>query len=125
MMMNNHYKFVNTNPLSLIEEDCVNRAINNALNVDYYKVRKQLLLIAELHECEALCVCCYEHLLDDFYKLKRVENVKGMPIWEFCELFRYGTFIIRVEGHLTCVINGVINDIWNCEEEIIDIVWEC
>lgn len=124
MMMNN-YVYYNSNPLSLHEEDCVNRAINTALDVDYYKVKKQLVLIAELFDCEALCVCCYERLLELVYHLKRMDNFKGMPIWEFCEMFKSGTFIIRVDGHLTCVIDGIIHDIWNCEDEIIDIVWQC
>ena len=124
-MMNKHYRYYNSNPLSLHEEDCVNRAINTALNVDYYKVKKQLVLIAELFDCEQLCVCCYERLLELVYGLKRVENVKGLTIWQFCEMFKSGTFIIRVDGHLTCVIDGKIHDIWNCEDEIIDIVWQC
>ena len=124
MMMNN-YRYYNSNPLSLHEEDCVNRAINTALDVDYYKVKKQLILIAELFDCEQLCVCCYQRLLDLVYGLKRVENVKGLTIWQFCEMFKSGCYIVRVDGHLTCVMEGIIHDIWNCEEEIIDIVWQC
>lgn len=123
MMMNN-FDYTNTNPLSKHEEDCVIRAINYALDLDYYVVKNKLWLTAELHDCEELCVCCYEKLLQDVYHLKRLDCFKGKTIKEFCKNNPNGIFIIRVEGHLTCVDNGIIKDIWNCEKEKIDIVWQ-
>ena len=30
----------------------------------------------------------------------------------------------RVEGHLTCVIDNHIMDIWDCRDKIVDLVWE-
>ena len=47
-----------------------------------------------------------------------------MTIEEFANLYNYGTYIIRTNGHLTCVINNVLYDIWNCKDEEIDIVWQ-
>ena len=31
--------------------------------------------------------------------------------------------IIRVEGHLTCSLYGVVTDIWDCSEELVDRYW--
>ena len=118
------YQFLNVNPLGEIEEDCVCRAISLALDEDYYKIQEKLYLIAKLFECESLCVCCYKYLLDDVYDLKRIEEVRGMTIEEFANYFPIGIFIVRVEGHLTCVIDNNIMDIWNCKDEIVDLVWE-
>lgn len=118
------YQFLNVNPLGEIEEDCVCRAISLALNEDYYKIQEKLYLVAKLFECEYLCVCCYKYLLDDVYDLKRIEEVKGMTIEEFANYFPIGIFIVRVKGHLTCVIDNNIMDIWDCRDKIVDLVWE-
>lgn len=118
------YKFLNINPLNKKEEDCVCRAISLALNKDYYEVLEDLELIGKLFECESLCVCCYKFLLDNVYDLKRIEETKGMTIDEFCEIFSEGIYLVRIEGHLTCIIDGICYDIWNCTNEKIDIVWE-
>lgn len=118
------YKFLNVNPLGEIEEDCVCRAISLALDEDYYKIQEKLYLVAKLFECEYLCVCCYKYLLDNVYDLKRIEEVKGMTVEEFANYFPVGIFIVRVEGHLTCVIDNNIMDIWDCRDELVDLVWE-
>ena len=118
------YQFLNVNPLGEIEEDCVCRAISLALDEDYYKIQEKLYLVAKLFECESLCICCYKYLLDDVYDLKRIEEVRGMTIEEFANYFPIGIFIVRVEGHLTCVIDNHIMDIWDCRDKIVDLVWE-
>lgn len=118
------YQLLNLNPLGIKEEDCVCRAISLATEKDYEDIKYKLYLIAELYECETLCVCCYKHLLDNVFKLTRIHGCRGMSIKEFGNLYPKGTYIIRVEGHLTCAIDCTIYDIWDCRDEIIDIVWK-
>ena len=118
------YKFMNVNPLGKIEEDCVCRAISLALDKDYYEIQEKLHLVGELFDCEFLCVCCYKYLLDEVYDLQRIEEVKGMTVREFANYFPKGTYIVRVEGHCTCVIDNDIMDIWDCRKEFVDIVWK-
>lgn len=117
------WKFLNLQPLGKLEEDCVTRAISLATGQDYKTIQEQLFLISELFECEKLCVCCYKHLLDYVYNFERIEAVQGMTIEEFLEQFDTGIFIIRVDGHLTCAIDGNIIDTWDCTNKIVDIVW--
>lgn len=121
-MTNFHY--LNVNPLGKKEEDCVTRAIAGALNLDYYVAQEKLHLISKLFDCEKLCVCCYKHLLNEVYKLQIIEGYRGLKISSFLKTHRNGIYIIRVHGHLTWVLDGVIQDIWNCENEIIDIIWK-
>lgn len=118
------YKFLNLNPLGKKEEDCVCRAISLALDKSYYEVLEDLELIGKLFKCEKLCVCCYKFLLDNVYDLKRIEEVKGMAIEVFAKTFKNGVYLVRISGHLTCIIDGVCYDIWDCTNEEIDIVWE-
>lgn len=118
------YKFINANPLGKLEEDCVCRAISLALNIDYNIINHKLHLIGELYDCEFLCKSCYGCLLDNVFSLDRIESFNGIPISEFVEMAPKGTFIIRVEGHLTCVIDNQIYDTWDCGNELIDTIWE-
>lgn len=117
------WKFLNLQPLGKLEEDCVTRAISLATGQDYKTIQEQLFLISELFECEKLCVCCYKHLLDYVYNFERIEATQGMTIEEFLEEFNTGIFIIRVDGHLTCAIDGNIIDTWDCTNKIVDIAW--
>jgi hypothetical protein len=117
------FKFVNVNPLGELEEDCVCRAISNAVREDYYTVQERLHLVGKLFDCEMLCVSCYKFLLDDVYKLDRLDEFSGMTINEAAEHLRKGTFLIRVDGHLTILRDGIIEDIWDCGEEEIRVIW--
>lgn len=118
------YKFLNLQPMGLRLQDCVCRAISLGVNEDYCVIQRKLELIAELFECEELCVCCYKHLLDNVYNLQRIESFQGMTIKEFIKYNPYGTYIIRVDGHLTTVIDSILFDTWDCRNEIVDIVWQ-
>lgn len=117
------WEFFNLQPLGNLEEDCVNRAISLATGRDYYEINHQLKLVSQLFQCPELCVCCYKHLLDYVYGFKRIEAVQGMKVKDFLRRFYKGTYLIRVEGHLTCGIDGVIYDTWDCGNAIVDIVW--
>lgn len=119
------FKFLNLNPLGKREEDCVCRAISLGVEKDYYDIQEKLHLIAELFDCDELCVCCYKFLLDNVFNLHRIEAYNGYTVREFLYDNPIGTYIIRLSGHLTCTIDGVCYDIWNCLDEEIDIVWCC
>ena len=118
------YKFLNLNPLGEIEEDCVCRAISLALNEEYDVIQTKLNLVGELFDCTALCVCCYKFLLDNIYNLDRIEEYQGYTIEEFAENNPLGTFIIRIEGHLTCLIDNTCYDLWDCRNKVIDLIWK-
>lgn len=118
------YKFLNLNPLGDLEEDCVCRAISLALNEDYYTIKNKLCLVGDLFECEQLCVCCYKFLLDEVYGLERLEEYSGLSISEFSERFPEGVFLIRIDNHLTCMVDGTIFDIWDCTSKEIRLIWK-
>jgi hypothetical protein len=94
------------------------------VNKDYYEVLDSLYNTADEYNCDALCVCCYKNLLDTKWHIPRIYGYEGVPIYMFALDHPTGTYIIRVDGHLTCVQNGKCYDIWNCTNELIDIVWK-
>lgn len=122
--MEKNFVEYNRNPLGLHESDCVCRAISLALNEDYYKVKEKLKAVATLFDCEELCVCCYYHLLDDVYNLENIYGYEGIRIKDFTKTHKKGVYIIRIKGHLTCVVDGLCYDSYNCTNELITHIWK-
>lgn len=116
------FDYLNLNPLSLKESDCVTRAISLASGLGYDETQNKLYHISELLGCEKLCVCCYQHLLDDIYKYDRLP-CKNKTVGEVAEMYDDCILLVRIEGHLTCVVYGTIKDLWDCSNSYADIVW--
>ena len=117
------YQFLNLNPRGKREEDCVCRAITFASGLPYEEVYEKLWLTAELYDCDRLCKYCYSNFISHVLKYKEV-NCDRLTIGEFANKHPYGTYLIRVPNHLTVIQNGVLYDIWDCRDEICDIVWK-
>ena len=61
--------------------------------------------------------------MSNIFGFPKVEKVDGLTIGQFCDEFPQGIFLVRVDGHLTTVLNSHIIDIGDCSEEIITDVW--
>lgn len=120
--MTKSFTYYNNNPLSLEEEDCVTRAIALASNLPYSAIKDKLYYMAQLLDCNALCVCCYSKLLDYIFQYDRVP-CRGYTVGEIVQKYDNSTLLIRMNGHLTCAINGTLLDLWDSSEELADIVW--
>jgi len=114
--------YYNNNPDGKTQNDCVTRALCLGTGLSYPKIRKKLYHTARLLNCEKLCVCCYRHLLDDVFKYKRVAS-EGLSVGEFADLHNKGTYILRIDGHLTCAIDNNVYDIWDCRCELVTDAW--
>lgn len=86
------------------------------------EIRKKLYHTAKLLNCEKLCVCCYRHLIEDVIKCKSVP-ADGMTVDEFANSHNQGTYLIRMSGHLSCIIGGIVYDIWDCRDEFVTDAW--
>lgn len=117
------YVYYNINPKGIKEEDCVTRAISFATGLDYSIVAEKLTLIARLMNCDRLCVCCYRHLLDDIFKFKRV-NCDSMTVNSFANRHPYGIFLVRMNGHISCIKNGKVYDIFDCRDIELTDAWQ-
>lgn len=117
------YRYLNLNPNGTKEEDCVTRAITFATGLPYKEVSKKLWLTADLYECDRLCKFCYSNFINHVLKYKEV-NCDKLTIGEFANKHPYGTYLIRIEGHLTCIKDGIVYDIWDCRDEMCDTVWK-
>ena len=98
------------------------RAISLASGMSYAETQDKLYLTAQLLDCDRLCVCCYRHLLDYIFSYPRLDST-NMTVNDVCHRYPHGTLLVRVNGHLTTIIDGVIYDTWDCGNELVDIIW--
>lgn len=56
--------------------------------------------------------------------LGKLEEFSGMSIDEFSHYHPEGVYLIRIDNHLTCMIDGTILDIWDCTNNEIRLVWK-
>lgn len=53
--------------------------------------------------------------------------VKGAPRMNgerFCNAYHKGRYILNMAGHLTCCIDGVIYDTWDCSQKCVYNAWK-
>lgn len=117
------FKYINVTPNGEILPNCVNRAISLATGVDYEVVEEKLELVARLIECSKLCVCCYEFLLNEVFRLKELPD-KDISIKQFSENHKNGIYLLRMEGHISCLMYDVLMDLFDCSDEIITKCWQ-
>lgn len=118
------FRYWNENPMGKKVSDCVTRAIKLASGLPYSTIRKKLFHTKELLDCESpYCTTCYSFLVQQV--LGGVPtNCNGMTVGEFADRHQKGTYLIRIEGHLTSVINGNLYDTHDCRHRYCDLAWK-
>ena len=114
--------YYNVNPLGERLPDCVIRAISLAANIPYYETYDLLQDIGDVFSCDKLCVDCYSNLLTQVFGYEMCDG-NGKAVSEIGEEHPDDILIVRLKGHLTCVIRNILFDIWDCTDEICDRYW--
>jgi len=100
------------------EGDCVVRAISIALGQDYRKTYLALIEEAKKTGDFPNHRAVYERYLKShgWVRQRTVRTAKGRKIrlrgWNAPGI----TALVHTTSHLTAVVNGVVNDIWDCRE---------
>jgi hypothetical protein len=118
-----NYKYYNHNPNKKHLKDCVCKAISTVTGLHYDAVDNLLDLTAKEYNCEKLCVCCYAYLLEDILCYPRIDTYFKQTAKEIAKKYPNNKLIIRTDAHLTSAINGMVLDIWDCSEELVDCFW--
>ena len=121
--MSGDFAYYNANVEKVEEEDCVCRAISLGLSLPYRAVEKILQIVSFYYGCDPLQKCCYHHIMEDIFGFPVRYCHKGETVGEIAEDYPNNKVIIRIDGHLTCAINGVIYDIWRCNDKEVDCYW--
>lgn len=114
--------YYNHNPNGYHIPDCVIRAISTATGLSYYDTIHKLKTNGNIFQCDELCKCCYEKLLDYDFGLPHYKG-NGESAATIAEDFPDNILLLRMSGHLSCSMFGNIVDIWDCSDEIITDFW--
>ena len=118
------FRYYNRNDDKVKRNDCVTRAISLASGLKFSTIRKKLRSTASLLNCEtSLCPTCYGFLIQEVLG-GTPKNCEGMTVGEFANKHPIGIYLIRISGHLTCVIDSVCYDLWNCLDRECYLAWQ-
>ena len=117
------YQFLNVHPEGKLVPDCVKRAITLAAQMDYKEVQLELnrhkkLTGAKTFNEDKNWKSYVENVLNG--TKMSFPAVKGMPRMNgerFCKAYPKGRYILNMAGHLSCCVDGVIYDTWDCREK--------
>lgn len=120
------YVKFNNHPKGLNTSDCVVRAVSKAFNRDYLETRRELnrtkreLSFQSYKDTKFL----YKYL--ENYERIKLKAVKGKPRvkgYDFTKMYPEGTFILKMAGHITVMIDGIIYDSWDCRYRSVYTSW--
>ena len=113
--------YLNVNPKGKRTGDCVIRATALALGVDWECASDMLYDQAKECACEMSCLGCYSAMFE-MLGFKKC-NARGQTVQEIADANKDNTVLVRIKGHLTCVVKGMVHDIWDCSNEVADCYW--
>ena len=121
------FKEYNAHPKGLLTSDCTVRAISKVTETDYMECRRELnrkkreLGFTSYKDTKFLYKYFegYPRLI--FKAIKGHPRVKGT---DFTDLHQKGKFILKMAGHITVCIDGVILDTWDCTYRSVYTAWE-
>lgn len=117
------FRYYNLNPNEEHRNDCVTRAISLASGMPYEETRKKLRCVATLFDCSRLCQNCYKHLIENVLYYKPL-NCDGMTVEEFADLHPCGIYLVRMNQHISTVIDNCVYDIFDCRKHLLTNAWE-
>ena len=115
------YKFYNANARGRFTNDCVIRAISLAEDKTWNETYDELSEIAQRNGIILDDVQFVEPLLDSRYERMCFNETY---VGEFIEEHPKGVYLITMKGHITCVIDGVLYDTFDCRDRVMWCAWE-
>ena len=117
------FKFFNLNPLGRHVNDCTVRAIGTALGITWDEAfvylseyaRVQAIMPDEVQYIDEFLAAHFEKICGCNDKQRRI------TVGNFVELNPVGTYLITMNGHITCCIDGCIYDTFDPSDRI---VWD-
>ena len=115
------FKYYNTNPLNILTDDCVLRAISVAEGISWDECQRKLSYLSNKEGLLLNDIGFVEQYLDDRYNRKCYQNI---TIGQFAKSCPKGNFVVTTKGHITAIINNVIVDTWDCSNRLMKCCWQ-
>ena len=119
------YCYLNLHPKGKLVRDCVKRAIAGATGMDYMEVARQLNRVKKITHCDAfnerknIKYYLLEVLHATELKFPAVKGAYRMNGERFSQMFPSGRYVLNMAGHLSCCVNGIIYDTWDCSDKCV------
>ena len=117
----------NAHPKGIKTTDCVVRAIATATNLDYMECRRKLNQLKRDWGFTSYKDTKFLYKYFEGYPRLIFKAMRGEP-WlkgsDFTVLHPVGTFVLKMAGHVTVCVDGVILDIWDCSYRSVYTAWE-
>lgn len=123
------FEYCNVHPKGLRVGDCVKRAITKVTDKDYMEVQRELNRYkkktgtSKFNNRDNWSPYLEEELGAIPIKMTPQKGQRRFDGHTFPEAFPKGRYIIQMAGHLTCCIDGVIYDTWDCRNKCIYKAW--
>lgn len=114
------YEFRNANPMNRFIDDCAIRAISIGMGMPYREAYNEL---AENGERLALMMDSVENVEDYLDAQFPRACSYSTTLEEFVSEHRYGTYIISLNDHLSCCVEGIIMDTFDPSDREIKCYW--
>lgn len=120
-----HYN--NANPKNLRASDCAFRAISLFTGNSWDKVYTDLCAYGFKMRRAPNEKKVYEKYLDDLGYIKQSQPRKSdgtkYTVREFCKRSE-GTILVSTANHLSCIVDGKVNDTWDCGSDCVGNYWK-
>lgn len=114
------YKFYNANPRGRRVNDCTVRAISLATGKSWDQAYRELSEFAQYLAIMPDDVIYIDAYLDGhFEKIYMCKDNRKLTVGDFVDSHPTGIFLITMNGHITCAIDGVIYDTFDPSERFI------
>lgn len=122
------WKYYNAHPDNKNVKDCVVRAYCTACKIDYLDARKELNRFCKQFNLKYKNRFVIHKFMDskNFTKI-RFPAQKGfnrMNGHMFAITYPTGKYILNMAHHLTCCIDGIIYDTWDCTDKCVYNAWK-
>lgn len=117
------FMYYNRNDSGEEEPDCVARAISLGTGLKYDVAWNMLELVSDKCLCDGLNVNCYSFLLEKVFNYPVHFCDDGETVEDILNMYPNNIVIIRIDGHLTCGFYGILSDIWDCLDCVVDRYW--
>ena len=121
------FKEFNAHPKGIKTDDCVVRAIATATNKNYLEVRRDLNQKKRVWGFTSYKDTKFLYKYFEGYSRLIFKAIKGEPRVkgsDFTMLYPKGRYVLKMTGHITVCIDGVILDTWDCTYLSVYTAWK-
>lgn len=123
------FRYYNNNPKGLHQSDCLVRAVANVLNHSYADVCVELANLQSETGLADIALVDRYMTINGYVKMKQPHHSDGRCYrgHEFVKSIYTANFrriLANIgQGHITSIIDGKIEDIWDCSDRCIGNYW--